>query len=120
MTWTTGTSDLWIWIYVVVIVVMDIALALADVRLTWSQRLKHWSRRAPILPFALGVLMGHFLGPDLHNPWWTPLVLVGLSIGLIAADVIADRHTKHEYDFTQRLVIHVTGWALGALLWAQA
>lgn len=119
MIWTEGTSDLWIWIWVVLIVVMDIALAIRRVELTWSQRIKYWSKRAPIIPFAIGVLAGHFLGPDLHNPWWTPLVLIAISMGIVMADYVIDRATEHDYDFVQRLIIHVAGWAAGALLWAQ-
>lgn len=116
MTWTTSTSDLWIVVYVVVISTMDVALALRDVRLTWSMRLRHYGRITAALPFAWAALWGHFWGPPLPNPWWSPLILAGLTLGLVAIS----HKWPHRYTWWQRACVGVLGVIAGGALWAQS
>jgi ABC-type uncharacterized transport system YnjBCD permease subunit len=56
------------WIIVItvsVVAVIDIGLALSGGKnATISVQITQWSKQYPIIPFAFGVLMGHFFGQN--------------------------------------------------------
>ena len=56
-----NATDVLILVAVSILVAVNVYFALSEKRSTISSRITHYSGRYPMIPFALGVLVGHWL-----------------------------------------------------------
>jgi len=114
------TTD-WIILAIIAAIAASDAVLMARGLPTYSRRLRDWGARISFLPYAWGVLGGHFwspLGPAVD--WWAALAVLPV-IGLILCGV---HHFMLEIDrqmagWLPLLAYFPIGVLAGAVLWAQ-
>lgn len=114
-----NSTDMFIIGIIVAITVVDVAFVIWKVP-TISNRMQHYSRRIAFLPYAWGILGGHFVGPDMQL---VPYV-AGITIILVAGTVItASHHLAREMSLDLpwwvAMVYMGIGASMGVVFWPQ-
>lgn len=83
--------------------------------LTVSATIRRWSSAHPSVPYALGVLCGHWLAPAYASPRWGGYALAAAGAGLFAGAIARPARLS----MWQVLGVFVGGVVAGGLLWSQ-
>lgn len=119
MTWTPRHTTWAAAAILVLVIVTDVALLLTGPGLTYSEVIRAGSAHHLVLPWAGGVIVGHWWGPDwtgrLGLPRWIALALLPLAVLVAYVPALVDVPARWEM-WTAAVVV---GWVFGALLWGQ-
>lgn len=82
--WTAGATGWFVVVVTAALLGFDLVLNAEGAGLTYSEWIRVHSLTYPAIPFAVGVLFGHWFGPPQQTPATRPLVLlVPIGVGLI-------------------------------------
>lgn len=113
---TVQLTEYLIWFTITSLSLYDVWVVVEPTKVdSISERMRHNAQWHLWLPLGFGVLLGHFFGPPLAMPWWTPLPLAGLGLVLYGMGYFRIVRVGWRAMFSLALV----GVALGALLWPQ-
>ena len=81
---------------------------------TISETIRRWSGAHPFVPFALGVLCGHWLAHAVPSPDWGLFALAAAGAGMLAGSIARPLSMTR----WQALAVFAIGILSGGLLWS--
>lgn len=129
------TVTVWLaWAFVIGIAVTDIVLIVIGNRMrqndpsapparsSYSEQIRAASAQHLELPFATGAIGGHWFGPALGMPDWTPLVLIAVAgiLSLLGWFHVWPEASKARPAWPRMTAALLAGTFAGGLLWSQA